>query len=207
MPLFGNAAAWQRQDRLRADARLAIHRAEIAAAARGLPGATPDVLLWVMLEDEDSAPARMLAMAGIDVRGLRAALLSAVPVRPGAIDGRVPLDAAAREAVVLGLNEARRMRLAQAGAIHVILGIVEAGAGAGVRTLRRGGLDLGRLRALVAAAQEPEEQAGAPLFQAGFAQLLAAVGGERPCPQCAAPLHSSFGYCYRCGTRLDSAAE
>jgi ATP-dependent Clp protease ATP-binding subunit ClpA len=199
MRLFGNSAAWQRQERLRPDARRAIHRAEIASAARGLSSAPPDALLLALLEDEDDALRRLLSAGGIDVAGLHEALIGAVPVRPHAIEGSVPLDDAAREAVVLGLNEARRMGLEQAGAGHVILGILEAGSGAGARYLRRSHADLNRLRALVVEAEQEDEGADAAPFQEGLARLLATVGGGRRCGHCGAQLHESFGYCYACG--------
>ena len=203
MPLFGNAGAWQRQDRLRADARRAVHRAESASAARGLTQATPDALLLALLEDADDAPARSLTSVGIDVAALREILLGALPVRPVAVEGATPLDAAAREAVVLGLNEARRMAVDQAGALHLVLGIVEARTGAGARYLRQSGLNLDRLRALVAAEDEEDEDgSGAALFQDGFGRLLAMSGGETRCPHCGASLHQSFRFCYACGTGL-----
>ncbi len=202
MRFFGNSAAWQRQDRLRPDARRVIHRAESASAARGLSSAPPDALLLALLEDEDDAPRRLLAAAGIDVAGLHETLIGAVPVRPHAVEGSVPLDDAAREAVVLGLNEARRMGLEQARAGHMILGIVEARTGTGARYLRRSGADLNRLRALVADAEEEAGGAADGPFQEGFTRLLATVGGSRRCAHCGALLHESFSYCYGCGGRI-----
>ena len=203
MPLFGNAGAWQRQDRLRPDARRAVHRAEIASAARGLTQATSDALLLAILEDADDMPARTLASVGVDVAALRELLVGALPVRPVAVEGASPLDAAAREAVVLGLNEARRMAADRAGALHLVLGIVEARTGAGARYLGQSGLNLERLRALIAVAEasSPDDA----LFQDGFARLLAASGGETRCSHCGAALHQSFRFCYACGAALDDA--
>ena len=53
---------------------------------------------------------------------------------------RSPLSGAAREAVVLGVNEARRAGTEHAGTGHLLLGLLEEGTGAGVRSIKRQGV-------------------------------------------------------------------
>ena len=202
MPFIGSHGAWQGSERLDEGAREAVWRAESTAAAYGLRQATPDVLLRALLGDPDSVSARVLTAASVDVAALRAFLDSALNRGKAPLGGRSALDADAREAIVLGTNEARRDGLEQAGAGHILIGIVESRAGKGARLLARQGANVATLRALAYDLQEPAERgsASAALFAASFPRFLAQTGGATACPACGAPLHDSFHYCYNCGT-------
>jgi ATP-dependent Clp protease ATP-binding subunit ClpA len=202
MRLFGTAGAWQGQDRLGPAARRAIQRAGVEGAARGLAQATPDILLAALLAEPDGMARHALAAAGVDIEGLGHALAGAATAHGMPHEEPVPLDAAAREAVVLGMNEARRAGFEQAGGGHLLLGVIEAGSGAGVRYLRRGGLDLRALRELVDVAESSDGGRAVEHFAAAFTRLLDAIGGAADCPRCGAPLHDSFTFCYHCGGRL-----
>jgi Clp amino terminal domain, pathogenicity island component len=184
MLLFGSRGAWQSQERLGLPARRAVQRAETDAAARGLSQATPDILLVALLEEADGVPARART----------AALDGGPPQRE-----RSPLDAAAREGVILGVNEARRAGFEQAGAGHILLGVLEARTGTGARLLARRGARLRTLRPLVHELERLSGDDGANLFTLTFAALLNHVGGACACPRCRAPIHTSFHFCYNCG--------
>jgi len=105
---------------------------------------------------------------------------------------------------VLGTNEARRDGVEQAGAGHMLLGLVESRAGKGARLLARQGATVATLRPLVHGLQESGEagSASATLFAVSFPRFLAQMGGGAVCPTCGAPLHGSFHYCYNCGMQL-----
>jgi Clp amino terminal domain, pathogenicity island component len=184
MLLFGSRGAWQSHERLGVPARRAVQRAETDAAARGLRQATPDILLLALLEEADGVPARALS----------AALEGGPPLHE-----RSPLDAAAREGVILGVNEARRAGFEQAGAGHILLGVLEARAGSGVRLLARRGARLRTLRPLIHELERLSGDGGANLFTLTFAALLNHIGGACACPRCCAPIHTSFHFCYNCG--------
>src|SRR5437763_8717793 len=141
MLLFGSHGAWQSHERLGMPARRAVRRAETDAAARGLRQATPDILLLALLEDADGVPVRALSATGVEIGDVRAALSAALDGGPPRHEPS-PLDAAAREGVILGVNEARRAGSEQAGAGHILLGILEAGTGTGARLLARRGARL-----------------------------------------------------------------
>ena len=187
MRLFGSRGAWQSHERLGVPARRAVQRAETDAAARGLRQATPDILLLALLEEADGVPARART----------AALEGGSPLHE-----RSPLDAAAREGVILGVNEARRAGFEQAGAGHILLGVLEASTGAGVRLLARRGARLRTLRPLIHELERLSGDDGANLFTLTFAALLNHIGGTGACPRCHAPLHASFHYCYNCGASV-----
>src|ERR671938_1036052 len=148
MRFFGARGAWQSYERLGAPARRAVQRAETDAAARGLRQTTPDILLLALLAETDGVPVRALIATGVQPGDVREALSSVVDGGPP-LHERSPLDAAAREGVILGVNEARRAGFAQAGAGHILLGVLEARAGAGARLLARRGARLRTLRALI----------------------------------------------------------
>ncbi len=204
MPFIGSHGAWQGGERLDEGAREAVRRAERMAAAYGMRQATPDVLLRALLDDPDGVPARVLAAAGADVAALRASLDDNLNRGKAPLGGRSALDADTREIIVLGTNEARRDGVEQAGAGHVLIGLVESRAGKGARSLTRQGATVAALRSLVQDLQEATEEGGAAaaLFAASFPRFLARVGGAVACPTCGAPLHGSFHYCYNCGTQL-----
>jgi ATP-dependent Clp protease ATP-binding subunit ClpA len=209
--LFGSRGAWQSHERLGVPARRAVQRAETDAAARGLRQATPDILLLALLEEADGVPARALSAMGVEISAaivLLALLEEAdgVPARARtALEGgpplheRSPLDAAAREGVILGVNEARRAGFEQAGAGHILLGVLEAHAGTGARLLTRRGVRLRTLRPLIHELERLSGDDGANLFTLTFAALLNHIGGAFACPRCHAPIHTSFHFCYNCG--------
>jgi len=201
MPLIGSRGAWQGGERLDDAARRVVQDAESLAASYGMRQATPDVLLRALVDDDGGAPARALAGAGGDVDALRVALDQTLDRRADPLGGRSALDAGAREAVVLGINEARRAGAEQAGTGHLLLGLVAARAGKGVRRLVRQGADVTTLRPLVHELQEDSAGGSATgaLFAASFPRFLAQVGDATICATCGAPLHDSFHYCYTCG--------
>lgn len=202
MPLIGAHGAWQGRERLDGAAHRAVERAEAEGGARGLKRASPDLLLLALLREEQDTPRRVLATLDIDVEAL---LETLGPARADADEPvvRVALDADAREAVILGVNEARRARAVQAGTGHLLLGLIEARSGSGVRALIKAGAALGPLRDAVDAVEEAANAgdggAAATLFAAAFRPFLARAGGAATCPHCGAPLHRTFRYCYNCG--------
>lgn len=209
MPIIGSRGAWQGGERLDEEARRAVQGAEGLAAAWSMRQATPDALLRALLDDPDGVPAQALLAAGVDLVATRASLDHSLDRGKAPLGGSSALDADAREAVVLGTNEARRGGFDQAGAGHLLLGLVASRAGKGARLLARQGADLATLRPLVhnlEGAREggAEGAAAGALFAASFPRFLAQVGGAVPCPACGAPVHRGFRYCYNCGTALPS---
>lgn len=207
MKLFGNPSSWQSHDRLAPQARAAIEQAEAAAALRGLREAPPDLLLLALLEQPESAAARAATILAADVAAVRQAIDAGLRAGPTALTERSSLDAAAREAVVLGLNEARRGGFAQVGAGHLLLGLLEARDGAGVRALAQQGLGVKELRPLVQGLEEQAAGDHGSFFVATFASFLEQVGGGYACPHCQAPLHVSFRHCYVCGADLTATQD
>ena len=198
MLLFGSRGAWQSYERLGAPARRAVQRAETDAAARGLRHTTPDILLLALLAETDGVPVRALIATGVQLGDVREALSAALDGGPP-LHERSPLDAAAREGVILGVNEARRAGFEQAGAGHILLGVLEARTGTGARLLARRGARLRTLRPLIHELERLSGDDGANLFTLTFAALLNHIGGARACPHCRAPIHASFHFCYNCG--------
>ena len=202
MLLFGSRGAWQDSGRLSAAAHRAVQRAERAAAARGLDAATPDLLLLALVSDEDGMPRRALRGHGLDIAALRRAIGGPEPGSDLLDERRAPLDDAARESVVLGVNEARRGGFEQAGAGHLLLGVVETRSGRGARMIERSGVRLADLRATVDALERsaPLDADDAATFERTLTALLERVGGAQQCACCGATLHATFAFCYRCGT-------
>jgi ATP-dependent Clp protease ATP-binding subunit ClpA len=202
MLLFGSRGAWQSHERLGVPARRAVQRAETDAAARGLRQTTPDILLLALLAETDGVPVRALIATGVQLGDVREALTAALDGGPP-LHERSPLDAAAREGVILGVNEARRAGFEQAGAGHILLGILEARTGPGARLLVRRGARLRTLRPLIHELERLSGDDGAGLFTRTFAALLNHIGGACACPRCRAPIHTSFHFCYTCGAPID----
>ena len=196
--MFGARGAWQSHERLGMPARHALQRAESDAAARGLRQATPDILLLALLAEADGVPARALIATGVAIGDVRMALSGALD-EGTPLHERSPLDAAAREGVILGVNEARRAGFEQAGAGHILLGVLEARTGTGARLLARRGARLRTLRPLIHELERLSGDAGTNLFTLTFAALLSHIGGACACPRCRAPIHTSFHFCYNCG--------
>jgi ATP-dependent Clp protease ATP-binding subunit ClpA len=198
MRFFGARGAWQSHERLGMPAWRAVQRAETDAAARGLRRVTPDILLLALLAEADGVPARALIATGVEIGSVRMALSSALDGGPP-LHERSPLDAAAREGVILGVNEARRAGFEQAGAGHILLGVLEARSGTGARLLARRGARLRTLRPLIHGLERLSGDEGANLFTLTFVALLNHIGGACACPRCRAPIHTSFHFCYTCG--------
>lgn len=207
MPLFGTHGAWQGQERLGAAARRAVQRAEAEAAARGLHAATPDLLLLALLAEGDGVPNRALVAAGVEVAGVRDILGALTVADEATLGDRAPLDEAAREGVILGINEARRGGFEQAGAGHLLLGVLEARSGRAARWLARHGARIAELRGLVHDLELAGSDRGAALFARAFAALLDQIGGARACPHCHVAMHASFNACYNCGAEVESWTE
>lgn len=207
MPLFGTRGAWQGQERLGVAARRAVQRAEAEGAAREWRAATPDLLLLALLAEDDGVPSHALGMAGVEIAGLRDALGALTLADGDAWQDRAPLDEAAREGVILGINEARRGGFEQAGAGHLLLGVLEARSGRGARLLARRGARVSELRGLVHDLELAGSDRGAAFFARAFAALLEQIGGARVCPHCHVALHASFNACYNCGAEVDTWSE
>src|ERR671932_2515071 len=198
MLLFGARGVWQSHERLGVAARRAVQRAEADAAARGLRHTTPDILLLALLAETDGVPVRALIATGVQLGDVRESLSAALDGGPP-LHERSPLDAAAREGVILGVNEARRAGFEQAGAGHILLGVLEARTGTGARLLAQRGARLRTLRPLIHELERLSGDDGANLFTLTFAALLNHIGGAGACPRCRAPIHTSFHFCYNCG--------
>ncbi len=204
MPIIGSQGAWQGSDRLDDDARAAIQRAEALGATRGRRQVPPDVLLTVLLDDPTGTPATVLRALGVDVDAALQAVDALVKPKGSPLEGRSALDNDAREAVVLGVNEARRSGAAQVGTGHLLLGIVESRT-PGARVLLKAGAALTPLRDLLQTLGQEEAKnvgAAADAFIPEFTAFLSRVGGGGHCPRCEAPLHESFAHCWRCGLRF-----
>ena len=143
-------------------------------------------------------PVRALIATGVQLGDVREVLSAALDGGPP-LHERSPLDAAAREGVILGVNEARRAGFEQAGAGHILLGVLEARTGTGAQLLTRRGARLRTLRPLVHELERLSGDDGADLFTLTFAALLNHIGGACACPRCRAPIHTSFHFCYNCG--------
>jgi ATP-dependent Clp protease ATP-binding subunit ClpA len=196
----GQSSAWQRQERLDDGARLAIEQAEEAAGAAGLRYATSDLLLFALIGDDHAAAARALQSCGVDPAAIRAQIK--LPTRAEGVSGRSPLGAAAREAVVLGVNEARRAGRERAGVDHLLLGLLQEGTGAGVRAIKRQGVSLSALREAVGSQTDERDLYHVSQIDQLVAELLERVGSTVVCPRCANELPEGFTYCYRCGARI-----
>ncbi|HZS89454.1 MAG TPA: Clp protease N-terminal domain-containing protein [Chloroflexota bacterium] len=196
----GQSSAWQRQERLDDAARLAIAQAEEAAGAAGLHHATSDLLLFALIGDDHAAPSRALLACGADPAAIRAEV--ARPPRTGGGSGRSPLNAAAREAVVLGVNEARRSGRERAGPGHLLLGVLQEGTGAGVRAIKRQGVSLTALRDAVNGQIDEHDLFRSSQVDQLVAELLERVESIVVCPGCAIRLPAGFNYCYRCGAKI-----
>jgi len=198
MPIIGSQGAWQGQDRLDEAARHAVQFAEALGAEYGQRQSAPDMLLLALLDDHDAVPARALLALDVELDAVGVELNRVVKRRGPPLDGRSALDADAREAVILGVNEARRAGFNQAGTGHLLLGVLEART-PGARVLVRQGVAVGPLRDIVNELEQAGVLPDAHLFAAGFAKLLTRIGGGVTCPNCQAALHHSFHYCYNCG--------
>jgi ATP-dependent Clp protease ATP-binding subunit ClpA len=196
----GQSSAWQRQERLDDGARLAIEQAEEAAGAAGLRHATSDLLLFALIGDDHAAAARALQSRGVDPAAIRAQIK--LPTRVEGVSGWSPLGAAAREAVVLGVNEARRAGRERAGVDHLLLGLLQEGTGAGVRAIKRQGVSLSALREAVKSQTDERDLYHVSQIDQQVAELLERVGSTVVCPRCAIKLPEGFTYCYRCGARI-----
>ncbi len=115
MPIIGSQGAWQGQDRLDEAARHAVQFAEALGAEYGQRQSAPDMLLLALLDDHDAVPARALLALDVELDAVGVEINRVVKRRGPPLDGRSALDADAREAVILGVNEARRAGFNQAG--------------------------------------------------------------------------------------------
>lgn len=200
MSLFATRSAWQSQERLGPEARRAIRRSERLSAERGWHRAPPDSLLIALLDEPGGVASSALAALAISAAEVTAAAEAAVVDRGTPLPGRSPLDTASREAVVLGVNEARRSGLPHAGGGHLLVGILEAGSGAGARLLTRHRVAVNSLRSVVEELEHATStEDGRP---AKFAAMMEELAGAMPCKHCGATVHVSFRYCYNCGALL-----
>jgi ATP-dependent Clp protease ATP-binding subunit ClpC len=196
----GQSTAWQRQERLDEAARLAIEQAEAAAGTAGLRQATSDLLLFALIGDHSAAASRALRACGADPEAIRAQVQ--LPARADVGAGRVPLSAAAREAVVLGVNEARRAGREQAGTGHLLLGLLQEGTGTAVSAMKRLGVSLSALREAVNSQTDEGVLYRTSQIDQLVAELLERVESTVVCPRCAIRLPEGFTYCYRCGAKI-----
>jgi ATP-dependent Clp protease ATP-binding subunit ClpA len=205
--LVGNPTAWQSQERLTPAARRAVEWAEETAGARGLRRATPDLLLYALIIDDQTVPSRALLACGGDPAAIRSDLDRRSTSRADGGSERSPLSDAAREAVVLGVNEARRAGAEHAGTGHLLLGLLEEGTGAGVRSIKRQGVPLAALRDAVNSLTDEDENDVAYSAEVDqiLAELLERVSTVLACPRCGITLPAGFNYCYRCGANLSLA--
>lgn len=202
MPVIGSQGAWQGADRLDDAARTAVQRAEALGAERGRRQVPPDVLLAILLDDPVGVPVKVLRALDIDVAAALQTVDALITPKGSPLAGRSALDANAREAVVLGVNEARRSGASQVGTGHLLLGLVELHT-PGARVLLRAGASLALLREQVQTLHQEDIDGGADdAFLSEFTDFLSRIGGGVYCPRCEAPLHESFAHCYRCGLRL-----
>lgn len=127
----------------------AIFRAQRAAKDRSENLVKPEHLLIGLLADTDTVAYRLLQESGVPVGDLMRHLEDILTPGPGRDDSDLRLDSAARKAIDLAWNEARRLRRNYIGTEHLILGILAADSGATGITFRHFALDLQKGRSLI----------------------------------------------------------
>jgi hypothetical protein len=93
---------------------------------------TPAHLVLGLLAEPEAIGARVLTDAGVSADALRAAAVAAIPPPCPSPPEVVPYDAAAAKALQLTFREALRLGHNYIGTEHILLGLLEQEAGAGV---------------------------------------------------------------------------
>ncbi len=133
--------------RLTGRGRRVIRHAELEATRLGHDAVGPGHVLLAILESPQTAAARVLRDAGVDLEPLRDAVVDTLPPGYARDDGRRPLSAQGRNVLRSAALEAERMGVRFIGTEHLLLGALAnagrltsgamADAGVEFRTLRR----------------------------------------------------------------------
>ncbi len=141
--------------RLTGRGRRVIRHAELEAARLGHDAVGPGHILLAILESPQTAAARVLRDAGVELDPLRDALVDTLPTGYVRDEGRRPLSAKGRNVLRSAALEAERMGVRFIGTEHLLLGAL---ANAGRLTsgaLAAAGIEFRSLRRRVEAAYQP----------------------------------------------------
>jgi ATP-dependent Clp protease ATP-binding subunit ClpC len=131
----------------------AIFRAQKAASDRSENIVKPEHLLIGLLSETDTIAYRLLQEAGIVVGDLVGHLEAILTPGPGRDGTDLRLDPAAKKAIDLAWNEARRLQRNYIGTEHLLLGVIAANSGATGITFRHFDLSLGNARHFIDAVE------------------------------------------------------
>ena len=141
--------------RLTGRGRRVIRHAELEAARLGHDAVGPGHVLLAILESPQTAAARALRDAGVDLQPLRDALIDTLPPGYARDDGRRPLSAQGRNVLRSAALEAERMGVRFIGTEHLLLGALANVGRLTSGALAAAGVEFRPLRRRVEAAYQP----------------------------------------------------
>ena len=141
--------------RLTGRGRRVIQHAELEAARLGHDAVGPGHILLAILESPQTAAARALRDAGVDLPPLRDALIDTLPPGYARDDGRRPLSAQGRNVLRSAALEAERMGVRFIGTEHLLLGALANAGRLASGALAAAGVEFRPLRRRVEAAYQP----------------------------------------------------
>ena len=141
--------------RLAGRGRRVIQHAELEAARLGHDAVGPGHILLAILESPQTAAARALRDAGVDLPPLRDALIDTLPPGYARDDGRRPLSAQGRNVLRSAALEAERMGVRFIGTEHLLLGALANAGRLASGALAAAGVEFRPLRRRVEAAYQP----------------------------------------------------
>ena len=141
--------------RLTGRGRRVIQHAELEAARLGHDAVGPGHILLAILESPQTAAARALRDAGVDLPPLRDALIDTLPPGYARDDGRRPLSVQGRNVLRSAALEAERMGVRFIGTEHLLLGALANAGRLASGALAAAGVEFRPLRRRVEAAYQP----------------------------------------------------
>src|SRR5919106_3471039 len=106
-------------------------------------------LLLALILRPDSATAKVLHNLGIDLEKVRLAVEGIIGRGERPVGGEIPLTPRAKKVMELAVEEARRLKHHDAGAEHLLLGLVREGEGVAAKVLESFGVSQDLVRAQV----------------------------------------------------------
>jgi ATP-dependent Clp protease ATP-binding subunit ClpC len=144
-------------------AQKALVFARDEAKSVNYPNIGTEHLLLGLLQEGESAAAKVLSALGINAENVAEAVSQLVEASDEQFQGEPALTARAKKVLELSLDEARRMGNNYVGPEHLLLGLIREGEGVAARILNAAGADYRRLRTMIAHLQggqaSQEEQA------------------------------------------------
>jgi ATP-dependent Clp protease ATP-binding subunit ClpC len=125
------------------------------------PNIGTEHLLLGLLQEGESAAAKVLSALGINAENVAEAVSQLVEASDEQFQGEPALTARAKKVLELSLDEARRMGNNYVGPEHLLLGLIREGEGVAARILNAAGADYRRLRTMIAhlqGGQAPQEE-------------------------------------------------